>query len=88
MGGLPPDKERIMSNDNIYMVEFATGRTIHVGQSTVQDVVEYCKDRYQGEAIQSIYKEVYFSEEEIPSIDVSKCEANEGDEDSFSNLGS
>lgn len=27
-------------------------------------------------------------QEEIPSIDVSKCEAKEGDEDSFSNLGS
>jgi hypothetical protein len=49
--------------ENVYMVEFASGRTIHVGQFTVQDVIQYCNDEHEGEAIKSIYKEVYVAEE-------------------------
>jgi hypothetical protein len=50
--------------ENVYMVEFASGRTIHVGQFTVQDVIQYCNDEHEGEVIKSIYEEVYVGEEE------------------------
>jgi len=50
--------------ENVYMVEFVSGRTIHVGQFTVQDVIEYCNDEHGGEVIKSIYQEVYVAGEE------------------------
>jgi len=50
--------------ESTYMVEFVSGRTIHVGQFTVEDVIEYCNDEYEGEVIKSIYKEVYVGEDE------------------------
>jgi hypothetical protein len=50
--------------ENVYMVEFVSGRVIHVGQFTVQDVIEYCNDEHEGEVIKSIYEEVYVAEEE------------------------
>lgn len=50
--------------ENVYMVEFKSGRTIHVGQFTVEDVIEYCANTYAGEAIKTIYKEVYVADEE------------------------
>jgi len=50
--------------ENVYMVEFVSGRTIHVGQFTVQDVIEYCNDEHEGEVIKSIYQEVYVADEE------------------------
>ena len=37
--------------ENVYMVEFVSGRTIHVGQFTVEDVIEYCNDEHEGEVI-------------------------------------
>jgi hypothetical protein len=49
--------------ENVYMVEFESGRTIHVGQYTVQDVIQYCNDEHEGEVIKSIYEEVYVGEE-------------------------
>ena len=45
--------------EGVYMVQFASGRTIHVGQFTVQDVIEYCDDKYPNETIKAIYEEVY-----------------------------
>ena len=45
--------------ERIYMVEFKSGKVIHVGQYTVEDVKEYCADEYEGEEIKSIYEEVY-----------------------------
>jgi hypothetical protein len=48
--------------ENVYMVEFESGRTIHVGQYTVQDVIQYCNDEHEGEVIKSIYEEVYVAE--------------------------
>ena len=48
--------------ESTYMVEFVSGRTIHVGQFTVEDVIKYCNDEYEGEVIKSIYKEVYVAE--------------------------
>ena len=50
--------------ERVYMVEFVSGRTIHVGQFTVQDVIEYCNDEHEGEVIKSIYEEVYVANEE------------------------
>ena len=32
--------------EKVYMVVFKSGRTIHVGQFTVEDVIEYCDDYY------------------------------------------
>ena len=48
--------------ESVYMVEFVSGRVIHVGQFTVQDVIEYCADEHEGEVIKSIYEEVYAGE--------------------------
>ena len=50
--------------ERVYMVEFESGRTIHVGFYTVQDVKEYCADNHEGEVIKSIYEEVYSKWEE------------------------
>jgi hypothetical protein len=48
--------------ERVYMVEFQSGRTIHIGQYTVQDVLEYCADEHESEVIKSIYEEVYTGE--------------------------
>ncbi len=48
--------------ENIYMVELDSGKTIYVSQFTIQDVIEYCADIYKGQAIKTIYKEVYCGE--------------------------
>jgi len=50
--------------ERVYMVEFQSGRVIHIGQYTVQDVLEYCADEHEGEVIKSIYEEVYSKWEE------------------------
>ena len=50
--------------ESIYMVEFTSGRIIHTGQFTVEDVIEYCADEYKNEVIKTIYKEVYVAQEE------------------------
>jgi hypothetical protein len=51
--------------ENIYMVEFESGKTIHVSFYEVEEVKEYCADNHAGEIIKTIYKEVYnFCEEE------------------------
>ena len=50
--------------ENVYMVEFKSGRTIFVGQFTVQDVIEYCADEHDDEVIKSIYEEVYVAGED------------------------
>jgi hypothetical protein len=50
--------------ENIYMVVFQSGRIIHVGQYTLQDVKEYCADEYESEVIKEIYQEVYVNDGE------------------------
>jgi hypothetical protein len=50
--------------ENVYMVEFQSGRVIHVGQYTVEDVKEYCADEHPDEVIKSIYEEVYTNDGE------------------------
>ena len=42
-----------------YMVELASGRTVHVGDEDVQGVKEYISSRYKGEKIKTIYLEVF-----------------------------
>jgi hypothetical protein len=47
------------------MVEFQSGRTIHVSFYELQDVKEYCADEFPNETIKTVYKEVYnYFEEE------------------------
>lgn len=50
--------------ENLYLVEFKSGRTIYVSFYEVQDVLNYCADEFSNETIESIYKEVYFGEDE------------------------
>jgi hypothetical protein len=51
--------------ENVYMVEFESGKTIHVSFYGVEEVKEYCADNHAGDIIKTIYKEVYnFCEEE------------------------
>lgn len=51
--------------ESVFMVEFESGKNIHVSFYEVEDVKEYCADNYAGDVIKTIYKEVYnFCEEE------------------------
>jgi hypothetical protein len=45
--------------ENVYMVEFESGRIIHLSFYEVQDVKEFCADEYSNETIKVIYQEVY-----------------------------
>ena len=45
--------------ESVYMVEFDSGRTIHLQLFDVEEVKDYCKQNYTGEVIKPIYKEVY-----------------------------
>ena len=51
--------------ESVYMVEFESGRTIHVSFYELEDVKRYCAEAHEGDSIKSIYKEVYcnFAEE-------------------------
>jgi len=51
-------------NENVYMVEFDSGRTIHVQFFDVEEVKEYCAQNHAGSVIKSIYQEVYVADEE------------------------
>jgi len=51
--------------ESVYMVEFESGRTIHVQFFNVEEVKEYCADNHPKDVIKIIYKEVYnYFEEE------------------------
>jgi hypothetical protein len=50
--------------ENVYMVEFESGRIIHLSFYEVQDVKEFCADEYPNETIKVIYQEVYVGGEE------------------------
>ena len=50
--------------ENVYMVEFESGRTIHVSFYELQDVKEYCADEFPNETVKTVYKEVYLGENE------------------------
>ncbi len=47
--------------ESVYMVEFSSGRTIHVMYFDVDEVLEHCRQHYPDAEIKSIYKEVYVS---------------------------
>jgi hypothetical protein len=50
--------------ESVYMVEFKSGRIIHVSFYEVQDVKEYCADEHPTETIKTIYKEIYVGDED------------------------
>ena len=50
--------------ESVYMVEFASGKTIHVSFYNVEEVREYCENEHQGEVIKTIYKEVYVGDDD------------------------
>ena len=51
--------------ESVYMVEFESGRTIHVQFFDVEEVKDYCADNHPKVVIKIIYKEVYnYFEEE------------------------
>ena len=50
--------------ESVYMVEFVSGKTIHVSFYEVQDVKEFCADEYPNETIKVIYQEVYVGGDE------------------------
>lgn len=49
---------------NRYMVEFKSGRSIHMSGEDLQEVLERCADEYPANVIDTIFKEVYYNEEE------------------------
>jgi hypothetical protein len=48
--------------ESVYMVEFQSGKIIHVQQFDVEEVKEYCADMHPNDSIKTIYKEVYVAE--------------------------
>jgi len=48
--------------ENTYMVEFVSGKTIHVMFFEVEDVKDHCLWRYPEDAIKTIYKEIYIGD--------------------------
>jgi hypothetical protein len=55
--------------ESVYMVEFESGKTIHVQFFEVDEVKEYCRDMYPSNKIKTIYKEVYNSWEDSDDSD-------------------
>ena len=52
-----------MSFDNKqYMVEFKSGKTVHVGAEDVEEVKQYCADEYPSNVIDTIYLQVFFND--------------------------
>ena len=47
-----------------YMVEFKSGKTIHLMCEDLQEALERCADEYPNNVVGSIYKEVYYNDEE------------------------
>jgi hypothetical protein len=50
--------------ENIYMVEFMSGRNIYTSFYEVSEVLEFCRDEYPTEKVKAIYKEVYVADED------------------------
>jgi hypothetical protein len=50
--------------ENVYMVEFFSGKTIYVSLFDAEEVIQYCAENHANETIKMIYKEVYVGEEE------------------------
>ena len=47
-----------------YMVEFKSGRTVRLMCEDLQEALERCADEYPKNVVDTIYKEVYYNEEE------------------------
>ena len=47
-----------------YMVEFKSGKRVHLMCEDLQEVLERCADEYPKNVVGSIYKEVYYNDEE------------------------
>jgi hypothetical protein len=52
-----------IEDKNVYMVEFQSGRNIHVQFFDLDEVKKCCASNYSGETIKSIYKEVFYNDE-------------------------
>jgi hypothetical protein len=50
--------------ENVYMVEFYSGRVIYVSHFDSEEVKQYCADEHGDETIKVIYKEVYVDDSE------------------------
>lgn len=50
--------------ENIYMVEFKSGRVIYTSFYELEDVKQYCAEEYPSEVIKTIYIEVYVGDDE------------------------
>jgi hypothetical protein len=50
--------------ESVYMVEFESGRTIHVQFFDAEEVKDYCSQHHPDMVIKSIYREVYCNFEE------------------------
>jgi hypothetical protein len=48
--------------ENVYRVELASGRVIHVMFFDTEEVKEHCNQHYPEDAIKTIYAEVYTGE--------------------------
>lgn len=46
--------------EDVYMVEFQSGKTIHVQFFDVEEVKDYCYENHWGDPIKAIYKQVCF----------------------------
>jgi len=50
--------------ESLYMVEFASGKTIHVSFYDVHEALQYCAEIAPFDKVKTIYKEVYYNDEE------------------------
>ena len=47
-----------------YMVEFKSGKRVHLMCEDLQEALQRCADEYPNNVVGSIYKEVYYNDEE------------------------
>ena len=47
-----------------YLVEFKSGKSVHLACEDLQEVLERCEDEYPKNVIDTVYKEVYYNDEE------------------------
>jgi hypothetical protein len=47
-----------------FLVEFKSGKTVHFASEDLQEVLDRCADEYPANVISSVYKEVYYNDEE------------------------
>ena len=64
--------------ENIYMVEFESGRIIHLSFYEVQDVKEYCADEYPNEQLIALLPEILESNPDVDLYWVPRINTVEG----------